>query len=67
VNISQSGAGAQQAISGADASSGFTVAVAKKALNNTKLEGQMAVGLIEAAGKPPAPTASRGNAVNTYA
>ncbi len=67
VNVSSAGAGAQQAISSANAGSNPSIAVAKKALDNVKLEGKMAVGLIEAAGKPPAPTASRGNIVNTYA
>ena len=38
----------------------------KKVLDNTKLEGQMALGLIEGAKAPP-PTATRGSIVNTYA
>lgn len=66
MNISHAG-GAHQAVAQADASAGHTVKVAAKALDNVKLEGKMAVGLIEAAGQPPPPTATRGNIVNTYA
>lgn len=67
MNVSHAGGAAHQASSQADAGNGQTVAVAKKALDNVKLEGKMALGLIEAAGAPPPPTATRGSIVNTYA
>ena len=54
------------AASQATTQQGFSVAVAKKAIDNTKIEGQMALGLIQNAAPPP-PTATRGNVVNTYA
>lgn len=59
MNVSSAGA-----VSHADASAAQTVVVAKKALDQQKMEGQQAVALIQSASAPPV---KQGHSLSVYA